>query len=127
MVTNGKVKLSQPSTKVFIGLPITADFQTLPTAVQLNDGSYGIGHSKNINDAFIRVVKSSGVFVGPDFEHLVEVKQRTSEPYGSPPSWMNKEISVMTYCQWNDSGQICVRQVDPLPLTIVSVAFDLAN
>lgn len=127
VVTNGKVKLSQPSTKVFIGLPITADFQTLPTAVQLNDGSYGIGHSKNINDAFIRVVKSSGVFVGPDFEHLVEVKQRTSEPYGSPPSWMNKEISVMTYCQWNDSGQICVRQVDPLPLTIVSVAFDLAN
>lgn len=127
VVTNGKVKLSQPSTKVFIGLPITADFQTLPTAVQLNDGSYGIGHSKNINDAFIRVVKSSGVFVGPDFEHLVEVKQRTSEPYGSPPSWMNKEISVMTYCQWNDSGQICIRQVDPLPLTIVSVAFDLAN
>ena len=127
IVKEGKVKLSQPSTKVFIGLPITADFQTLPTAVQLNDGSYGIGHSKNINDVYIRVVKSSGLFVGPDFEHLVEVKQRTSEPYGSPPDWMGKEISVMTYCKWSDTGQVCVRQKDPLPLTIVSVAFDLAN
>lgn len=126
-VTDGKIRLSQPSTKVFVGLPIVADFQTLPTAVQLSDGSYGIGHSKNINDVFIKVVKSSGVFVGPDFDHLVEVKQRTNEPYGSPPDWMEKEISVMPYCQWDDSGQICVRQVDPLPLTIVSIAFDLAR
>lgn len=127
VVTSGKVKLSQPSTKVFVGLPITADFQTLPAAVQLNDGSYGIGHSKNVNDVYIRVVKASGVFVGPDFNRLVEVKQRTNEPYGSPPKWMEKEISVMPYCLWNDMGQICIRQVDPLPLTIVSVAFDLAN
>lgn len=126
-VVNGTITLSQPSTKVFVGLPITADFQTLPAAVQLQDGSYGIGHSKNINDVYLRVVKSSGVFVGPDFDHLVEAKQRTREPYGSPPDWMEKEISIMPYCEWNDAGQICVRQVDPLPLTIVSVAVDLAQ
>lgn len=126
-VTGGKVKLSQPSTKVFVGLPVIGDFQTLPCAVQLSDGSFGIGHSKNVNDVYLRVVKSSGVFVGPDFDHLVEVKQRTSEPYGTPPQWMEKEISVMPYCQWNDSGQICVRQSDPLPLTIVSIAFELAQ
>ena len=76
---------------------------------------------------YLRVVKSSGVFIGPDFENLVEAKQRTSEPYGSPPDWMEKEISIMPYCAWNDAGQICVRQVDPLPLTIVSVAVDLAQ
>lgn len=127
VVTNGKVKLSQPSTKVFIGLPVIGDFQTLPCAVQMSDNSFGIGHSKNINEVYLRVVKASGVWVGPDFDHLVEVKQRTTEPYGSPPNWMEKEISVMPYCQWNDSGQVCVRQADPLPLTIVSIAFDLAQ
>lgn len=126
-VKDGKVKLSQPSTKVAVGLPIIADFQTLPVAVQLRDGSYGITHSKNVNDVAIRVVKSSGLWVGPSFNQLVEVKQRTTENYGSPPDWMSKEISVMAYAEWNDSGQICIRQVDPLPLTIVSVTVDLAQ
>ena len=82
---------------------------------------------KNVNDVFMRVHKSSGVFVGPDFDNLVEYKQRTDEPYGSPPALMDKEISVATISQWNDSGQICVRQKDPLPLTIVSLCWDLAK
>lgn len=127
VVTDGKVTLTQPSSHVIVGLPITADLQTLPVAIQLQDGSFGMGHMKNVNDVFLRVHKSSGVFVGPDFENLVEYKQRTDEQYGSPPALMSKEIALSTISQWNDSGQICVRQKDPLPLTIVSLCWDLAS
>ena len=127
VVEDGKVTLTQSARHVIVGLPITADLQTLPVAVQLADGSVGMGHMKNVNDVFMRVHKSSGVFVGPDFDNLVEYKQRTDEPYGSPPALMDKEISVATISQWNDSGQICVRQKDPLPLTIVSLCWDLAK
>lgn len=127
VVEDGKVTLTQSARHVIVGLPITADLQTLPVAVQLADGSVGMGHMKNVNDVFMRVHRSSGVFVGPDFDNLVEYKQRTDEPYGSPPALMDKEISVATISQWNDSGQICVRQKDPLPLTIVSLCWDLAK
>ena len=127
VVKDGKVTLTQPSRHVVVGIPITADLQTLPVAVQMADGSFGIGHMKNVNEAFLRVHKSSGVFVGPDFDKLVEHKQRTNEPYGSPPKMMSKEIAVSTIASWNDSGQICIRQKDPLPLTIVSLAWDLAK
>ena len=127
VVTGGKVTLTQPSSHVIVGLPITAALQTLPVAIQLQDGSFGMGHMKNVNDVYLRVHKSSGVFVGPDFENLVEYKQRTDEPYGSPPALMSKEIALSTISQWNDSGQICVRQTDPLPLTIVSLCWDLAR
>ena len=127
VVTNGKVTLTQESKHVIVGLPITADFQTLPLAVSMEDGSFGTGHMKNVNDVWARVIDSSGVFIGPDFDHLTEVKQRKAEPYGSPPSLMNREVSVMSHAMWNDSGQICIRQKDPLPLTICGIAYDLAS
>lgn len=127
VVTDGKVTLTQPSGHVIVGLPITADLQTLPVAIQLNDGSYGMGHMKNVNEVILRVEKSSGVFVGPDFDNLVEYKQRTFEPYGTPPAAMSKEISVVSVPKWSDTGQICIRQKDPLPLTVVSLAWDLAK
>lgn len=127
VVTDGKVTLTQPSKHVIVGLPITADLETLPVAVQLQDGSYGTGHMKNVNDIYLRVYQSSGIFMGPDFDNLTEVKQRTTEPYGSPPQMVSKEVSVMSHAQWNDSGQVCIRQTDPLPLTVVSISWDLAQ
>lgn len=127
VVKDGKVSLTQPSGHVIVGLPIVADLQTLPVAISMNDGSYGNGHMKNVNDVFVRVHKSSGLFVGPDFDNLVEVKQRADEPYGAPPALMSREVSVAALSRWSDSGQICIRQKDPLPLTIVSMTWDLAR
>lgn len=126
VVKGGKVSLPRPFQHVIVGLPITADLQTLPVAVQLNDGSYGVGHSKNINEIWLRAYRSSGIFVGPDFENLVEVKQRTTEPYGQPPRLIDGEVAVAAIAQWNNLGQICIRQTDPLPLTIISASWELA-
>ena len=127
VVKDGKISISMAASVVHVGLPITADLQTLPVAAQTSDGSYYQGHMKNINEAWVRVYQSSGLFVGPDFDHLMEAKQRTTEPYGSPPDLMNREVSVVTAPAWTDSGQICIRQADPLPLTLISVSFELAE
>ena len=127
VVKDGKVTLTQPSRHVIVGLPITADMQTLPATLQLPDGSYGTGHMKNVAEIFLRVINSSGVFVGPSFDDLTERKQRRAEPYGSPPALMDGEISVVPDGAWSASGQICVRQADPLPLTVVSVSYDFAS
>ncbi len=127
VVKDGTVTLDHAATHVIVGLPITADFETLPVGVQLEDGSYGMGHMKNVNDVWLRVVDSSGTFMGPDFDHLTEAKQRTFEDYGEPPELADRELSVATYAKWNDYGQVCVRQVDPLPLTITGISYDLAK
>ena len=109
-----------------IGLPITADMRTLPVALGLQDGSFGQGRVKNINKIWLRVFRSSGIFAGPDFNMLVEAKQRTTESYGAPPVLKSEEIEIMTTADWNDSGQLAVRQSDPLPLTVVSVTMELS-
>lgn len=125
VVTSGTINLDRASTIVIVGLPITADLKTLPVAQQL-DGGFGQGRMKNVNKAWLRVYQSSGIFVGPDENHLVEAKQRTTEPYGSPPALKSQEILVMTTPSWADSGQVFIRQTDPLPLTLVGLTLEIA-
>lgn len=127
VVSSGAIALEQPCSKVHVGLPITADLQTLPIAMQVqNDNSFAQGRYKNINKAWIRVYRSSGVFVGPDATKLVEAKQRSTESPGSAPALKSEEIPVTLTPSWADSGQLFVRQSDPLPLTVVSVTVEVA-
>ena len=127
MVRNGKITLEVPAKKVQVGLPITSEIQTLPLIVNLQDGSFGRGHQKNINRVWMQVYQSSGVFVGPNFEDLTEAKQRLDELYGEPPEPLSTEIDVPLPGSWNASGQLVLRQKDPLPLTLVGITCDLAQ
>lgn len=125
VVTSGLISLDRAASVVQVGLPITADLKTLPVAQQI-DGGMGQGRVKNVNKAWLRVYQSSGVFVGPDENNLVEAKQRTTEPYGTPPALKTQEILVMTTPTWADSGQVFIRQSDPLPLTLVGLTLEIA-
>ena len=125
-VTAGAITLEQACSKVHVGLPITADVQTLPLAAQLQDGSYGQGHVKNINKVWLRIFKSSGVFAGPSLTALVQYKQRTTEVYGAAPNLASDEIEISLTPSWQQGGQIYLRQSDPLPLTLVSMTVEAA-
>lgn len=124
-VTDGAITLQQPASIVQIGLPITADLQTLPLAAAIDSG-YAQGRYKNVNKAWLRVYQSSGIWAGPTADRLVEVKQRTNEPYGSPPALQTGEIPLVLPQYWGDSGEIFVQQTDPLPLTLVSMTVEVA-
>ena len=125
VVTGGSIILDNEASVVHVGLPITADLQTLPIAAPIDNG-YGQGRFKNVNKAWLRVFRSSGIFLGPDADKLTEAKQRTTEPYGAPPALKSEEIQVMLTPSWADSGQVFVRQSDPLPLTVVSLTAEVA-
>lgn len=126
VVTNGVVSLPTGVTasKINVGLPITADAQTLP--VTYDAMAFGEGIAKNVNRVYLRVVSSSGIFAGPDFNTLTAYKQRTNEPYGSPPALVTSQVAIDIAPSWNVDGQVCVRQTDPLPLTIAAITLELA-
>jgi hypothetical protein len=92
----------------------------------LNVDGFGQGRTKNVNKAWLRVYKSSGIFVGPDADYLVEYKQRTTEPYGSPPSLKSDELLVVMTPSWGAGGQVYIRQADPLPLTLVGLTLEVS-
>jgi hypothetical protein len=123
VVVGGSITLEQPCSKVQVGLPITADLFTLPLSAQV-DAAYAQGRQKNINRAWLRVYKSSGVFVGPTIKGLVQIKQRTTETYGAPPNLVSDEIEIALSPSWQAGGQVYVRQSDPLPLTVISLTLE---
>ena len=114
VVTSGAVTIPVAASVVTIGLPIQADLQTLPAAMQI-DASFGQGRSKNINKAWLRVSRSSGVFMGPDAGKLVEYKQRTTEMYGLPPALVSDEIEVTLTPSWAAGGSSGIRRCCPSP------------
>lgn len=124
VVASGSITLEQACSKIQVGLPIVSDVFTLPLSAQV-DESLAQGRQKNINKVWLRVNKSSGVFAGPTLDKLIQYKQRTTEPYGSPPRVITDELEISLSNDWQSGGQIYIRQTDPLPLTVVSMTVEV--
>jgi len=123
-VSSGTVTLGRAFRKVHIGIPIQSDLKTLPMTLQI-DG-FGQGRHKNVNRVWLRVFRASSIFAGPNEDQLVQYKQRTSEPYGSPPDLLSEQVEILMSPSWNEDGQVLVRQDDPLPLTISGLTIQVA-
>lgn len=124
VVTNGAITLDHSASTIQVGLPFTSDLMTLPAVMQL-DG-FGQGRMKNINKAWVKLMLSSSVLVGPDENHLTEIAQRTNEPWGSPPALQTAELLVMNTPSWQENGQVLIRQQDPLPIEVVGLTLEVS-
>ena len=123
-ISSGTITLDRASSVVHIGLEYESDLQTMPMSLQTE--AFGQGRVKNVNHVWLRVLESSGIFAGPSADKLIEAKQRTNEPYGSPPRLKTEDIKIMLTPTWQDNGQLFVRQTDPLPLTVVGMTLEVA-
>jgi len=119
VVSNGAITLDSAASIVTVGLPIVADLQTLPVTMQI-DG-YGQGRTKNLNKAWLRLYRSSGISIGPDTDNLVPF-----DPYETTPTLKTDEIQVLLTPSWTTSGQIWIRQTNPLPLSVVGLTLEVA-
>ena len=119
VVTGGAITLAGnlTATTIQVGLPIVADLQTLPLALQI-DG-FGQGRMKNVNRCWLRLYQSSGIFVGPRSDKLVPVKQAADYVDAA-------EVRVDLIPSWDDGGQVYVRQTAPLPLTVVGMTLEVS-
>ena len=127
VVTSGSITLDYEASKIHIGLPIVADIKTLPLAFEGAQAA-GQGTLKNVNKVHLRVYQSSGVQAGPSFEKLTTYPARSvDDPYGSPPALRTGELAMAIGPSWNTDGGVCVRQSEPLPLTILSMTLEVAT
>lgn len=124
-VTNGTVTLATAAAKVTVGLPVTADLRTLPLAIEGAQAA-GQGTLKNVSRVHLRVSQSGVVKAGPSFSRLREYPARAvSDPYGSAPALRDGELSLSVDPSWNTDAAICVRQDQPLPLTVLSMTLEV--
>lgn len=125
VVTGGAITLDYAASKVSVGLQYLTDLMTLPLVLEQMMAS-GQGTTKNVNSVAIRVSQSNMVKAGPAFDDLTPYPARSvSDPYGSPPALRTGELRFDIAPDWNADGSICIRQDEPLPLTVLSIAVDV--
>ena len=127
-VTDAAVTLDRPHAVVTVGLPITADMETL--SVDTASAETLVGKKMIVGKVHVKLEKTRGLFVGseppPDEDTdflggLVELKVRQYENYSSPIDLKTGDAEVVINGQWNDNGRVFIRQTDPLPATVLAI------
>jgi hypothetical protein len=120
VVTSGSVTFTVPYGVAHVGLPYTSDFETL--SLENTQGESILDKRKNIDKVTLLVESSRGVFAGPDSAHLTEYKQRATEAWNVATQTYTGPIEIRTQSTWEGNGRVFVRQSDPLPLSVLSIA-----
>ena len=125
-VSGGSITLPRAASVVHAGLGYTCDIYTLP--LDSNEQPTQM-RKRNVAEVAINVQESRGGFVGPDFDNLIEIKPRFDSDGYDPIALKTFEERVNIQPDWNDNGQIAIRQSDPLPLSILTVTpeFDVGG
>lgn len=121
-VESGAVSLQYPASRVAVGLPITADLETLPLSLS----AQGVGRRKQVSRMAVRVESSRGLCAGPTFDALTELKQRDQELWGAPTELATGVYEINLTPSWSEAGRVCIRQENPLPLTVQAVTTEVS-
>jgi hypothetical protein len=128
-VTNGAISLGGHYSVVHVGLPFTTDIETLD--IDSSQGESIIDKKKLPSKVSVGVHETRGLFVGQKpptddevdpLEGLYEVKARTTEFYDEATELMTGTMEVNIESNWNSGGRIFIRQVDPVPMSVVAIA-----
>ena len=117
---DGKVTIPRAAISGWVGLPYETIIRTLPVSFQIQDSSYGRGHTKNVNRVWMRVERTTGVEVGPDLDNMKPMKVRRDEAYGEAVSLQSGTIDVGSVGHWQKDGTFYIRQAEPAPFTLIS-------
>lgn len=124
-VVDGQIELDEEASVVHVGLPYSARLKTLPLALESAPAA-GVTTHRNVEKVWLRLHDSRGVFVGFSFDDLYENKERTTEPYGSPPELQSEMVEIAISGDWNLDAAVCVESSAPLPCTILAIVIDVA-
>lgn len=126
IVSGGMILLGQPYAVVHVGLPYTSDLQTLD--IDTATGASIKPFKQLINRVTLELQDSRGGFVGgapptgPNLlNNLDEIKIRDDADGFGPIALRTESYTVNMQNRFNDNGRVFIRQVDPIPLTVLAV------
>jgi len=119
-VTNGGITLTHPAKTITVGLPYQSQLQTLGLDLPVANGT-SQGKRKKISAVTVRVESSRGLKIGHTASSLIEIKERSSQPYGAAIPLMTKDERVVLDPLWSVDEGVFIQQDDPLPATILGV------
>ncbi len=135
-VTNGIVTLDTPAVVVHVGLPIIGDMETLDP--DFPDAETMIDKKKRVSKVTVLCKDTRGLFFGPiapeDSEKYeddpnpllgldeLKIRGEANENYDDPVALLTGAGTVLIRSPWRNKGSVFLRQVDPLPFTVLAIA-----
>jgi hypothetical protein len=125
-IFNGELSpsLDKPYGVIHVGRPYISDLQTLDLET-LQPGTIATEH-KLVNEVTLYIEETRGVWAGGELpsgddplENLEEMKPEDVDYQGAPLQTGKVKIPLST--SWDKNGRTCVRQVDPLPITVNAI------
>lgn len=125
VVVGGSVDLDGAAySKVIIGRPYLADVETLNIEAPTGSGA-AMGRKVKISTVSIEFEDTLGGLIGPSFDNLHEIGQAFSRFYDTAAGLFTGDFPENLGAGYEDGGKICIRQADPLPMTILSLVPDV--
>lgn len=140
-VTGGQITLPYPSAITLVGRPITADIKTLN--ISTAEQSPTTIESLTVNKFYTRVFDSVGLYAGNSFpenktggvdgnsvegmEDLESYRKQSGVPFigNRAKPGTSERLEVTLPGEWENQGQMSLRQVDPLHFEILSIIADV--
>ena len=116
-VVGGSITLDVEASVVHVGLPYTSDIETMNVEIPMKDGT-AQGRKMKISQIVLGVWNSAGGWIGTTFDDLHELRDNFVDYYGTPAALYTGELKDTLGGGMNEGARICIRQIDPLPITI---------
>lgn len=134
-VVDGSVVASSAAGQVSIGLPYLSDLELLPIQIT-EDRDTTLARKIKCGNVSWEMVDSHGGLVGEDFDHLYDAFTDTIIEQNSSELSFNEDLTTLNTSsvllsgvirrplngKWKHGPTICLRQNQPLPIHITSVA-----
>ena len=121
VVTSGDITLDYAASVVYAGFAYESDIKTLRIEAGASDGT-AQGKTKRIHRVTARLYKTLGLKHGPSFSNLDTLPFRTSaDTMGNPPDLFTGDKSFNWNGGYETEGQMCFRQDQPLPFTLLGL------
>lgn len=106
----------------YIGLPYTSEIETLD--IEAGDNRTLTDSRKLINAVGVGVMETRGGFFGVPgrpLEEMEELRVREDGDMFAPTVNKSGYVSVTIPGEWTEAGRVNIKNVDPVPMTILSV------
>ncbi len=118
-VVNGAITLHEPASAIFVGLPITAQLKSLYLDVPGASPTMQ-GKRVKVSAITVRVADSLGLECGLNFDVMDIFKERDYQQMGRAILPITGDQRVLLDSNYAVDQQICIRQTDPLPCTVLA-------
>jgi hypothetical protein len=127
VVTDGKIQLDRPASRVQIGLPFISRLVSVDIDAGSADGT-AQGKPRRIHRVVVRLINSLGCKIGADEGPLEALVLRDgSMPMDQAPRLFTGDQTVIFPKGWGRSARIAVLQDSPLPCTVVALVAQLST